>query len=134
MSGSIIEDTREEELEEVTIEETDEEITDTEVESADETETIEVHVLESARVSEIIAKTAKLPDVSIQRLTAAEYDSEESVTAAVQAEVDYVKAITGTGQPPVLRHEKAVPITEADVAERKAAVNEKYLGRFGGKK
>ena len=92
----------------------------------------EATALSVAEVEAIIATAATLPQPAIERLTEVWYADEAAVQAAVQAEVDYVKAITGTGSPPVMQQQSAEPLTEEAVTERKSAVNKKYLGKFGG--
>jgi hypothetical protein len=55
-------------------------------------------VLAPERVKEMVEAT-KLPDAAKTRLSEAEYADEPAVQAAIEAEVAYIKEVTGSGRP-----------------------------------
>ena len=84
------EETREQEPQESELEETT-------ISEQEEPETPAPETLAKEKVAEILAGT-NLPDVSKAKLAESEYPDEGAVKAAIAAEVEYVKAVTGSGR------------------------------------
>jgi len=68
----------------------------TEQEQAQERE--EPQKLEEAEVAKLLSET-NLPSASKKRLAEGEYEDESALREAILAEVEYVKKLTGSGQP-----------------------------------
>lgn len=85
--------------------------------------------LSEAAVSDIL-NVAHLPEASKARIREQQWLSEYDLKTAVTAEINYIKAITGSGKVPAGSGGEA-PVQEADLEEvnkRKDAVNAKFLG------
>ncbi len=89
------------------------------------------------RVRAILAES-KLPGPAIDRLARSVYTDESQVHTAIVAERDYLAAAIGSGKPFGMGEAAAPePATGpdanalAEVAKRRKAANEKYLGRIG---
>lgn len=85
------------------------------------TEEDDMGKLDESKVSEILGNT-RLPEAARHRLAEGEYDSEEALTEAIQAEADYLSQATGAGD--VFGLGEGDPEPEAEIDE--AAVREAY--------
>lgn len=77
-----------------------------------------------------ILEGAKLPESAKARLSDGKYQDQDALKEAVQAEVDYIKELTGAGQP-VMPQGKTQAKAAVTLVEREAtmsAVNSKWLG------
>jgi hypothetical protein len=82
-----------------------------------ETEPIEEHtVVETERVTAILRET-QLPGPSQDRLVAQEYATEDQLSEAIQKEIDYVKSVSGSGQP--LGAGQTQPVVQTKTAEQR---------------
>lgn len=85
--------------------------------------------LSEAAVSDILS-AAHLPEASKARIREQQWLNEYELKTAVTAEIDYIKAITGSGKVPAGSGGEA-PVQEVgleEVNKRKDAVNAKFLG------
>lgn len=86
--------------------------------------------LSEAAVSDVL-NAAHLPEASKARIREQQWLSEYDLKTAVTAEINYIKAITGSGKVPAGSGGEA-PVQEASLEEvnkRKDAVNAKFLGK-----
>lgn len=99
-----------------------------EQDGAQEQKKTEAHVLSEDAVASILSES-NLPDPAKERLTGAEYEDEGAVEAAVQREVDYLKEITGSGEP-FAQGQTQPPaekrIGEADLQKRFDAIDRRH--------
>ena len=79
----------------------------------------------------IIDAAATLPDVTKALLKTQAYETAEEVAQAVEAQIAYVKALTGSGQPVGQTNQPPPPATQEDRTEQ---LNESYArieARYG---
>jgi len=83
--------------------------------------------LDEAQVNDVLDAT-HLPDASKARMREQEWLTEYDLKTAVTAEINYIKAITGSGKPPSTPGGTTVQeVSLEEVNKRKDAVNAKYL-------
>ena len=119
-----------EEVEEVMPEQVEEVVEETPETTEPEPEQVEEVWLSEDAVTSILAD-AKLPEKARARLAEQQYSDEGMLRTAVQSEADYIKELTGAGQPVIVPgkaapERKAVPLAEREAAQSK--INQKWLG------
>lgn len=84
----------------------------------------EVKMLEQEQVRAFLSEHASLPQPSIDKLLAETYETEDALKEALDAEVEYVKAVTGSGKPFGMDGEPEKPktLTEKQRVERFNAI------------
>jgi hypothetical protein len=87
--------------------------------------------LEKVKVTELLGAST-LPKVSQDRLAAQSFTDEAALTEAINAEIDYVKMVSGSGRPVGLGESESVSdkptsVQLAEIAAKKTAVNRKHL-------
>lgn len=84
---------------------------------------------------DLILKTSRLPQLARDRLAGEQYHTVDELHKVVAAEIDYIKALTGSGKPfaqggsSALRNEQ---ISESDYQAQLDAIDQKYGLRKGG--
>jgi len=82
----------------------------------------------TAAVSQSLVAASKLPEAARVRLAEGTYPDEASLKAAIDREREYVKTLTGSGQPFGNTPAAATPaLTEADRLKAQDAVINRYM-------
>ena len=87
----------------------------------------EVKMLEKEQVRAFLSEHANLPQVSVDRLLVESYETEDSLKERLDAEVEYVKAVTGSGKPfGMAGQPPKVGMTVQEAEEQKCGIEERF--------